>query len=1514
MPKENVTVVEDKNVSQNEVETDKQESASAKKTSPDALVEKAEGQAERSQDQKHEVKPVENNAQKGENTSTDKGQTEVYKNDQSQRDPSEIFATLNVEKSKVPQATASLTNSKIASTSGNSDTKPSQFTKGMYKGKDVTITGDEAKQLVDFAKTLSNGETLNSYLFDNTGDITTDYLPLMQLITDNQDIKDGKLPIANRVAYERDIHYTSPNNYSFDNGNSTYTIIQKAIFNKYYQQIQVNLANRRIKKYADEGIWTFDKDRSTGATENNGNIYFDESLIPNFDGYTAQIYNYNEKDIADTDNRQKVLSTEVNLDDPQLSSSVQVTYKPNKQQTYIKFVDDTLQEIEVETGKSNIKYGSTDETTTVNPENVIIPKGYELAKGQPNPIEYTFKAKDNPPIIIHLVHKIMEITPDTPSENIPANLDVDPDDLIKKANLTVNYKNNDGTDFTAQIPENHTQTLTFKGKAYYDLVTGKLVNAKYVQDAKITVRYLDGSNNFKMLDQKVVEGEIGDQIDYDVNAKIQEYEEMGYVLDSNGYTAGDTFTEDNNEKIYDIIFRHASTPVTPDNPNFPSGLFTNLMAVPSSTSTTEIPGHWVLDTDNHDEPKIHWDYDKQSFAKVISPDEAHYYVKGITSDDNKDHHVDNDVDVITVNRDEITSPDSTKSITLTVTYAPKRKINVKFIDDTTKQELSGYSKNFHEAKPGDSLNDYATSDAIKMLEAKNYVLVSDGFTDAKLNNQMPDEDKTYEVHLVHGATPKTDTKKVNLNITYQAEDGSDFNGDAPKEAHQTVEFTGTYYVDAVTGKEDKVNAKQLNDKWVVDSDSTATPATKWNDETKSFAKAISPQKDHYYITDITSNDQINHRTGDDVDEIDGLTHDSSDINVVVKYAIKHNINVHYIDDNPTEQQDLSSYDWNLEAKPGDALNYTTTTTLRSLEAKGYKLENVAGKGDQFTSANLNDKMPKADSSYNVYLVHTTTTVTPEKPGTPAHPVDPNNPAGPKYPEGTDENSVKRTGTQIVHYVGAGDQTPNDDNQSFDFTRTITFDNVTGKIIETTHWNKSSHTFDTVKTKVISGYYADKANAGGTTVTPDDLNKEVTVTYKPIGHIIPVDPNGKQIPDVPTPQFPNDPSDPTNVTPGIKPAVPGYHPENGKPGDPVDPTPGNPSEDVKVPYVKDQGSVKVIYHDDTLNIEIPNTEYNSHSLDAGTLITYSPTKTINDLKTKGYVYVSTEGTIPTEIIGNEDIVVTVHMKHGTKPVNPDTPTDKYTKADLQKSVCRTINYVDSQSNKIADSIITTVVFNAKGIVDTVTGNLVNLNPDGSIKDQNGKLIWTYLVHDGDIEDKSLDNVKSGSAYKFTKTAEKKSIDANGFTYNFDSVDPADYDAGNGAVSEYNVDATKGLSDLMVNVYYQRVEKGSVQVIFKDDTTNSIIKGVGYNSSIKNEGTKIDYTTSQNISDLKKQGYVYVSTDGTIPTEIIGNKDIVVTVHMKHGVQPINPNTPSKDIPKTPDNKQAVDPSALTKKIT
>ena len=222
----------------------------------------------------------------------------------------------------------------------------------------------------------------------------------------------------------------------------------------------------------------------------------------------------------------------------------------------------------------------------------------------------------------------------------------------------------------------------------------------------------------------------------------------------------------------------------------------------------------------------------------------------------------------------------------------------------------------------------------------------------------------------------------------------------------------------------------------------------------------------------------------------------------------------------TDNVDLPQYGKESgEQEVGTSFTYDKSTVITELISKGYKL--VDGGED------VPSEVAKGAKTITILVEHDTVPVTPENPG---EPINPNDPDGPKWPEGTDENSVKRTGTQTIHYEGAGDKTPSDDVQTFDFTKKMLVDKVTGKIIDSGEWNVTSHTFGYKDTPVIDGYHADKRNAGGSVVTPDDLNKKVVVTYKPNGKIIPTDPSGNPIPNVPTPTYPTDPTDPTKVVP------------------------------------------------------------------------------------------------------------------------------------------------------------------------------------------------------------------------------------------------------------------------------------------------------------------------------------------------------------------------------------------------
>lgn len=118
----------------------------------------------------------------------------------------------------------------------------------------------------------------------------------------------------------------------------------------------------------------------------------------------------------------------------------------------------------------------------------------------------------------------------------------------------------------------------------------------------------------------------------------------------------------------------------------------------------------------------------------------------------------------------------------------------------------------------------------------------------------------------------------------------------------------------------------------------------------------------------------------------------------------------------------------------------------------------------------------------------------------------------------------------IHYEGAGNKTPEDIVQSAVWTRSVTFDEVSKKLVEngkyTTNWRKDKEEFDRVLTPAIDGYHADKQAIGPQEVGLKDTIS--TVTYEPNGRIIPVNSDGSEIPRAYHPSFITDPLDATKV--------------------------------------------------------------------------------------------------------------------------------------------------------------------------------------------------------------------------------------------------------------------------------------------------------------------------------------------------------------------------------------------------
>ena len=166
-----------------------------------------------------------------------------------------------------------------------------------------------------------------------------------------------------------------------------------------------------------------------------------------------------------------------------------------------------------------------------------------------------------------------------------------------------------------------------------------------------------------------------------------------------------------------------------------------------------------------------------------------------------------------------------------------------------------------------------------------------------------------------------------------------------------------------------------------------------------------------------------------------------------------------------------------------------------------------------------------------------------------------------------DDSTHKSITQTIHYVGGGNNKPEDNKQTIEFNRTGQKDDVTGKVTYGP-WTPDSKSTTEVKVPVVKGYVADQGTVPSNTYKSTDSDKTITVNYSPIGNIVPTDPNGNKIPDIPDTPYTNDPNDASKVIPTPVPNIPGYKP-NQSTVDPKDPT-----KDTNVTYTPIEQTKKI----------------------------------------------------------------------------------------------------------------------------------------------------------------------------------------------------------------------------------------------------------------------------------------------------------------------------------------------------
>ena len=486
------------------------------------------------------------------------------------------------------------------------------------------------------------------------------------------------------------------------------------------------------------------------------------------------------------------------------------------------------------------------------------------------------------------------------------------------------------------------------------------------------------------------------------------------------------------------------------------------------------------------------------------------------------------------------------------------------------------------------------------------------------------------------------------------------------------------------------------------------------------------------------------------------------------------------------------------------------------------------------------------------------------------------------------NDVTKATKQTVTFQGAGDKTPAADVKS-DYTFAGKDNQATGKVT----WNETSHTYGTVKVPVVNGYFADKAVAGGKTVTPDAPEATDTVTYKAFGKFVIVDENGNPIAGVSDTAYINDPNDPTKMIAVDKnlPTIPGYTAKV------VPATPGDLSSDTKVVYVKNDQKASVTYRDETSGSILETVALAGKS---GEAINYSTAERIKHYQDLGYALV-TDG-YPAgasfDLDSTVDQAWTVSFKRVALDFNPDNAHEPGTpiypnqpngpkwpaKDAYLKDVTYTVHYTSKNRNaKLPADSVQKAQWKRSLTLDSVTGDILTA---GEWKADKTKfdlvitpLVNGYFADKGRVasQDVTMDNKVETVTY--TKFGKIIAVDEKGnpipgveaVTYTNDPNDPTKaamtlvpevkgYKAEKTAVTPSNPGADTKVIYKLTNAEPAKPttnkDLGTIVVIYRDEYGNQIKMPLVITNSVGSEvnvhGDRYIYRNGVKYELIRQEG--------------------------------------------------------------
>lgn len=493
-----------------------------------------------------------------------------------------------------------------------------------------------------------------------------------------------------------------------------------------------------------------------------------------------------------------------------------------------------------------------------------------------------------------------------------------------------------------------------------------------------------------------------------------------------------------------------------------------------------------------------WTTDERQgkFDDVTSPT-----IKGYTPDVTVLSH-----SPLTMSNDKYGSPIDLLDI---VTYSPNDQTAIiKYVDIDNGGSLVAFDE--AKGKTNEQIN-YDTKDQLGKLvydEQTNptgkYVLVSDGFAQALAAAQaqgqqlrFDNDDQNYQLFTIYlrhhysSVDPDTDPasgiRKVSQIIHYVYQDSQQ---PAANDNVQVLTFKRVGYQDDVTGKV----------YWPL-----------W--ETVASQKTVAVAS-----PTIKGYTPVNGQTEIGANEIVAAQKD--DVVIYVNYAADpQQARINYVDQDTGQTIQSDKVDGVTDAK----IDYSTADQIKQLINKGYVLVS-----DEFTQAQdagkaVFDQDGSVLQTFTVTLKHGTQVIDPNHPDPdnpilPETPINPADPTGPVWPA---KDQYDQTTQAIVHYQdAAGNSLAPDSIQTARWTRTITVDKVTGKIIAATEWTSDPTEYATVSSPAIDGYTPDQTTVAFE-MTPADQVK--TVIYAK--NAVPVEP-----------EQPTEPSQPATPSETVQPSI------------------------------------------------------------------------------------------------------------------------------------------------------------------------------------------------------------------------------------------------------------------------------------------------------------------------------------------------------------------------------------------